>query len=141
MNESTPELEDVLQEEESEGVIEVPVRVASIGPVQTHVLPARDAIMRSVTVNDSVQQIVGGNLRRQKLTVWATSATSSGFLYIGTNKNEVESDLAARLPALVDTYVDGSPMIMEMTHTLPVWVKNTGAEIITLSFVAEDWAD
>lgn len=141
MSESTPELEDLQQEEEPDAVIEVPVRVVDIGPVQVHLLPARDAVMRNTSVTAAVQQIVGANLRRKSLTVWATADNASGFLYIGTDKNEVESNTAALLPAPVDTFADGAPVMLTMTHALQVWIKNPGENAITLSFVSEDWAD
>jgi hypothetical protein len=139
---STPELDDLQQEEESESIIEVPVCVKSIGPVQVHTLPARDAISRSVTANtDVVQQLVGGNLRRNRMVVWATSDTAAGFIFIGTDKNEVESETCARLPASVDTLVEGPPIMLTMHHAMPVWIKNTGDNPIIVSFIAEDWAD
>lgn len=137
----TPDLDDMQQLEEPEGMIRVPVRVVEIGPVQTHSLPARDAVMRSVTVDANVQQIVGRDLRRKTIRVWATAATASGELYIGTDKNEVESGTCAQLPAPVDTLANGIPNTLEMTHCLPLWVKNTGPNPITLSYVAEYWAD
>lgn len=139
---STPELEDLQQNNEREALIEVPVRVVDIGPVQVHLVPARDAVMRSVGVTqDVVQQLVGGNLRRKSLVVWATSATASGHIFIGTDKNEVESETSARLPAFLDSLVEGPPVMLTMTHCKPVWVKNTTANLMTVSFVAEDWAD
>jgi hypothetical protein len=137
---STPDLADLQQEEESDALIEIPVRVVDIGPVQVHQVPSRDAVMRNVIVSD-VQQIVGANLRRRSITVWATADTASGYVYIGTDKNEVESGTTARLPALVDTYTDGAPVTLTMTHALQIWVANPGVNPVTVSFVSEDWAD
>lgn len=140
-SESTPDLEDLQQEPEPDAFITVPVRVESIGTVQTHVIPARDASMRSVAVDSTVQQIVGANLRRQRIRVWATAATASNFVYIGTDKNQVESNTAARLPAVVDTYADGAPVILDMSHAKEIWVKCPPDVTAVLSIVTEDWAD
>jgi hypothetical protein len=134
---STPELNDLQQNNEHEAVIEVPVRVVDIGPVQVHTLPSRDAVMRSVTVDGNVQQIVGANLRRSKITVWATADVADQFVFIGTDKNEVESGTAARLPATIL----GTPVMLTMHHAVQLWVMTTGAEPVILSFVSEDWAD
>lgn len=142
---STPDLDDLQQNNEREATIEVPVRVVDIGSVQIHTLPARDASMRMITIvgGASAEQIVGGNLRRQKVTVWATaSGTDNLVLYIGCDKNTVESGNAAQLPAMNNIYTNGVPMPLVMTHTLPLWVASpVGSADIQLSVVTEDWAD
>ncbi len=138
---STPDLTDLQQEEETDAIIEVPVRLVNTATVQAHLLPSRDASMRSVTVDTNVQQIVGANLRRRIMRVWATAATASTIVYIGTDKNQVESSTAAVLPAVVDTLADGMPLVLPMTHGLQVWAKAVGANPVTLSVVTEDWAD
>lgn len=136
---STPELDDLQQNNEREAAIEVPVRVVDIGPVHVHQLPARDAIMRNVTVSSEAQQIVGGNLRRSYLAVWATGEVTGATVYVGVDKNEVESRTCAILPVIVN---DGSsPFILEMHHAKPVWVAHDGESVVTLSFISEDWAD
>ena len=137
---STPDLEDLQQNNERESAIEVPVRVVDIGPVQVHTLPNRDAVMRSTNVpNGTMQQLVGGNLRRQKMDLWATGEVTGGTLYVGVNQNEVESGTCAVLPIVVN---DGtSPFRLEMTHSLPVWVRNASGNDILVSFLAEEWAD
>lgn len=138
---STPDVADLQQEEETDGFVVLPVRVTDQGPVQVHQLPSRDASMRSVYVDENVQQIVGANLRRRTMTVWATAETASTFLYIGTDKNQVESGTAALLPAHLDDFTNGAPTQLTMTHALQVWVKAVGANPVTLSVVTEDWAD
>lgn len=140
-SEPTPDLDEVKQYQEQEALLKVPVSVESIGPVQVHTLPARDASMREIFVNDTTQQIVGLNLRRQKVSVWATAPDASTYVYIGSDKNQVESGTAARLPAPVDTYADGMPMVLTMTHTLQMWVKAAAGKTAQLSIVTEDWAD
>jgi hypothetical protein len=90
---------------------------------------------------DVVQHILGTDPRRKKVTIWATSATATGILYVGTDKNAVESLNSAQIPAVVDTYADGLPFKLEMTHCQGFWVKNTTANTMTLSYVAEYWAE
>lgn len=141
-NESTPDLDDVQQVEEPEPMLEVPVRITNSDPIQVHMLPALGAVSRSYTVaEDVVLQLVGANMRRKSLTVWATCATAGGHLYIGVDRNEVQSETCARMPAPVDSLVEGPPFILSMTHTAQVWVKNPGVNPVTVSFIAEDWAN
>lgn len=139
---STPDLEDVQQNNEREAKIEVPVRVVDIGSVQVHNLPARDAVMRMVTAtpDSSVIQLVGYDLRRSRLAVWAQSEADGDFVYIGVDKNEVESNNAARLVGEVPGGLAPS-LLLDMTHCMPVWVKNTGVNPVMVSFLAEYWAD
>lgn len=138
---STPELDDVQQNNEHEAVIEVPVRIVDQGPVQTHPLPARDAVMRAVTAvaGASVMQVVGGDLRRMKLTTWVRGVENGDFVYMGVDKNEVESNTAARMYASSPVAVSDTTLVH--THCLPVWVKNTGTNDVVVSFLAEYWAD
>lgn len=138
---STPELADLQQEEETDGYVVLPVRVTDQGPVQVHQLPSRDASMRSLHVGTEVQQIVGANLRRRKMIVWATAETASTFVYIGTDKNQVENGTAALLPAHLDDFTNGAPTQLTMTHAMQVWVRAAGVNPVTLSVVTEDWAD
>lgn len=137
---STPDLDDLQQNNEREAAIEVPVRVVDIGPVQVHTLPARDAVMRSVVMpTDTMQQLVGGNLRRNRMVIWATAEVSAGSVFVGVNKNEVESGTCAIMPAVVQ---DGTaPFELVMNHAMPVWVRNVSGNPITVSFLAEEWAD
>lgn len=139
---STPELDDLQQNNEHEALIEVPVRVVDMGPVHSHSIPARDAVMRSVTAvtDGSVMQIVGQDLRRSRLSVWAQGEVDGDFIYIGVNKNEVESGTSARMLGAVPGGLAPS-VLLDMTHTLPVWVRNTGVNPVIVNFVAEYWAD
>lgn len=139
-NDSTPDLDDIQQYEEPEPMLEVPIRITNSDPIQVHILPARGASMRSIHVSTTIQQIVGGNLRRKSITVWASRESASSYVYIGTDKNMVESGSAARLPAMLDTFADGAPVILEMTHTQPLWAMSPGGPVM-LSVVTEDWAD
>jgi len=142
--EPTPGLDQLQQEGETDGGIEVPVKVREMPIVQVHPLPARDAVMRSVvaTTDNSTQQLVGLDLRRKRITVWATSATADGVVYVGSDKNEVESGTASLFPAVVDTLANGVPMVVTMEHCMPLWVRNPDdANPVTVSYVAEYWAD
>ena len=139
-SESTPDLDDLQQENEPDAIISVPVRVESIGPVQVHHLPARDAVMRSTTMpTGTMQQLVGGNLRRSRFLMWATAEVTGATLFVGVNKNEVEAGTALVYPVDVN---DGTPpLVLEMFHALPVWVRNAYGSDVLVSFLAEDWAD
>jgi hypothetical protein len=138
---STPELDDLQQNNEREAPIEVPVRVVDIGSIQAHIIPARDAVMRSVTAvaGAAVMQLVGKDLRRQKLVTWVRGVEDGDFVYMGVDKNEVESETAAQIFASSAVAVSDTSLIH--THCLPVWVKNTGSNDVTVSFLAEYWAD
>jgi hypothetical protein len=139
---STPEFADVQQELEPDAMIEVPVRVVDIGAVQVHQLPARDAVMRGITIppDRSVIQIVGGDLRRSRLLIWAQGEADGDIIQLGVDKNEVESGTGAHMIAIAPGTLAPSRVI-EMRHTRPVWVINPGTNPVILSFLAEYWAD
>lgn len=141
---STPPLNDLMQLEDDEGPIVVPVRVVQItDPTRVQPMPARDSGMRSivVTANSATQSLLGRDLRRSRVTVWATAATANGTLLLGSDKNEVESGTAALLPAMINTLVNGAPPMLTVMHCQQLWVRNAGANDITVSYVSEYWAD
>lgn len=137
----TPELDDLQQLEPSEGMIKVPVKVVEItDPVQVHRLPARGAVMRSVVATeDAVQQLVGYDLRRSRLTIWG-DAVANGVIILGTRKDEVEQETATRWPVQINTGANGVAPVLVMNHCEAVWVKAKG-ENATVSYIAEYWAD
>lgn len=139
---STPDLDDLQQNNEHEPALKVPVNVVEIGPVQVHRLPARDAVMRSVTAvpGAGVMQLVGKDLRRSRIVVWSQGEADGDFIYIGVDKNEVESGTAAQMLATVVGGLDHS-VVLNMSHAMPLWVRNTGVNPVTVSFLAEYWAD
>lgn len=139
---STPDLDDLQQQEEDDTGIIVPVRVREIGPVSVHNLPARDAVMRCATAVGSAgpMQLVGRDLRRSRILVWAHGEADGDFIYIGSDKNEVESGTSARIFAAVPGGLDRATFL-DMTHAMPLWVRNTGVNPIIVNFVAEYWAD
>lgn len=138
---STPDI-DELQQLEEDPTPSVMVRVEEVlSPVQVHRLPARDVVMRNAVVSGTVQQLVGRDLRRSKITIWATAGTASAGVYIGTRLDEVEQGTCAILPALIDTFADGPTPLLEMNHCESIWVKRSGDNDVTVSFVAEYWAD
>lgn len=139
---STPDLEDLQQNNEREAAIEVPVRIVDQGPVQTHLIPARDAIMRSVTAvaGAEAMQIVGRDLRRSRIIVWCHGEADGDFIFIGSDKNEVESGSSAQMLADVPGGLDRATDL-SMTHVMPIWVRNVGTNPVTVNFVAEYWAD
>ncbi len=139
-SESTPELDDLQQEETPEGLIRVPVKVVEIGPLEVHRLPNRGAVMRSVTATeDVVQMLVGYDLRRSRLTIWG-DAVANGVIILGTRKDEVEQETAARWPVQINTGVNGVAPVLVMEHCEAVWVKAKG-ENAQVSYIAEYWAD
>ena len=141
MTDSVPDLDDLQQQEEPEGLIVVPVKIVESEQLRVHNLPNRRAILRNVIANGTdVQQIVGGNLRRQKLTVWAVCADVGTWLWIGTDRADVESNTAARLHCgLIGTAP--APVQLVMNHAAPVWVRSSSAQLVNVSFLAEEWAD
>lgn len=141
--ESSPDMEDLKQYDDADTSLKVPVRIEQIDvPVMVHPLPARNGSARSVGVPSGApaQQIVGRDLRRTKLTVWAT-ADASAFLEIGTNRDEVDGGSGALLPALADDLSDGAPVMIVMTHCEAVYVRNSTGAGATFSYVAEYWGD
>lgn len=142
---SMPDMDVLVQRDEIEPFIRVPVSVEEInGPVTVHHLPARDAVMRNVTLpaDGRLVQLVGMESRRSRIRLWATSATAFNTYCIGTAKDEVEASTATLVPAVVDTGAGGVPFILDMTHRMPLWAKNVGGtNIITVSYIAELWAD
>lgn len=139
---STPDLDDLQQNNEREAAIKVPVRVVEIGPVQVHGVPARDAVMRSVTVvpGAGVMQLVGRDLRRSRVQVWAHAEADGDYIYIGSDKNEVESGSSARIYGAVPGGLDRATFL-DMSHIMPLWVSNPVVNPIIVNFVAEYWAD
>ncbi len=138
---STPELEDLQQLEPDEGMIKVPVKVVEItDPVQVHTLPARGAVMRSVTATeDRPEMLVGYDLRRKSLAIWG-DAVANGYVFIGTRRDEVEQGTAARWPVQINTGANGNAPVLYMTHCEAVFVKAIGENAV-ISYIAEYWAD
>lgn len=139
---STPDLDDVQQLEEPERPINVPVRVTEMPPVRTQALPARDAVMRNATAVGGAgpMQLVGRDLRRSRILVWAHGEADGDFIYIGSDKNEVESGTSARIFAAVPGGLDRATFL-DMSHVMPLWVRNSGVNPVMVNFVAEYWAD
>jgi hypothetical protein len=138
--EGTPELDDLQQEDMPEGMLKVPVKVIEIPTLEVHKLPARRAVMRSVTATeDVVQQLVGYDLRRSRLTIWG-DAIANGVIILGTRKDEVEQETAARWPVQINTGVNGIAPALTMEHCEAVWVKAKGENAV-VSYIAEYWAD
>lgn len=139
---STPDLDDLQQNNEREAAIEVPVRVVDIGSVQVHKLPARDAVMRNVTAvpGASVMQLVGRDLRRSRITVWCHAEADGDYIYIGSDKNEVESGTSARIFGAVPGGLDRATKL-DMSHAMPLWVRNPVNNPVIVNFIAEYWAD
>lgn len=140
-----PDMDTLEQREDVEAFIRVPVKVEEInGPVTVHHLPARDAVLRNVTLpaDGTLVPIVNLESRRSRVRLWATSAAAFNTYCIGVDKSEVQAGTAALVPAVIDTGAGGTPFVLDMTHRMPLWAKNVGGtNIITLSYIAELWAD
>lgn len=63
----TPDLDEVQQTDPQVPALDVDV----IGPVQAHALPARTCVMHNVTVGATATQILGRDLRRGRVLLWA----------------------------------------------------------------------
>lgn len=139
---STPDLEDLQQHDERDAIVEVPVRVVDIGPVQVHHVPARDAVMQSVTAvaGAPAMHLVGRDLRRSRITVWCHGEADGDFIFIGSDKNAVESGMSARIFAANPGGLARATML-DMSHVMPLWVRNIGVNPVMVSYVAEYWAD
>lgn len=130
----TPNLDEVQQTEPDAPALDVDV----VGPVQTHALPARTSVMHNVTVGTATTQILGRDLRRGRVLLWAY-ASAAALYYVGTRDDEVTSGTSAKLVAVKN---DGSalPHVLELRHCEPVYVKaSTGT--VDVQYVMEQWAD
>lgn len=129
MSESTPDLEDLYQEED-ERVIVVPVRlIEAESPVRVQLLPSRHGVSRSYTTAATDAEpipLLGADLRRRRATIVALGAE----IYVG-DREMVKSSQAARWPSSV-------PLVIE--HTEMIYARAaTGSA--TVSVVTENWAD
>jgi hypothetical protein len=125
MEQSTPDLEDV-QQQESEG-LRVPVRLD--GPVRVQVLPSRHGVSRSYASKATDPEpipLLGGDDRRRRATLVAIGDA----MYVGP-REDVKSGAAALWP-------DGVPLVIE--HTEQVYAR-AASDTATISVIAENWAD
>lgn len=131
----TPDLDEVEQLEPEAACLDVDVR----GPVRVHALPSRHAIMHQVTVGTTPVQIMGRDLRRARVLLWAVAEAAAAY-YVGTRDDETAAGTAAAALAAADDGSGGAPMVLELRHSEPLYVRAvTGT--VTVSFVVEQWAD
>lgn len=130
----TPELDELQQQEPETPALDVDV----VGPVQTHALPARTSVMHNVSVGTTATQILGRDMRRGRVVLWAY-ASSAALFYVGTRSDEVQAGTAAKLVAVKN---DGSalPQVLELRHCEAVYVKASSGTV-DVQYVAEQWAD
>lgn len=129
MNDSTPELDEIQQDEEHQ-LIEVPVRVVeTCSPVRVQVLPSRHGVSRSYSSTNTDAEpipLLGADLRRRRATIVAADDS----IYVG-DRELVKSSQAALWPA-------GVPLVIE--HTSMVYARAATATA-TVSVITENWAD
>src|SRR5690606_30392885 len=130
----TPDLDELQQDEPTVPALDVDV----IGPVRTHALPARTCVMHNVTVGATATQILGRDLRRGRVLLWAY-ADAAALYYVGTRDDEVTSGTSAKLVAAPN---DGSavPQVLELRHCEAVYVR-AASGTVDVQYVAEQWAD
>lgn len=129
MNESTPDLDELQQDEEDRPIV-VPVRlIEAESPVRVQLLPSRHGVSRSFTTSATDAEptpLLGGDLRRRRATIVAIGAD----IYVG-DREMVKSAQAARWPA-------GIPLVIEHTEQVYARAATTTA---TVSVISENWAD
>ncbi len=99
----TPDLDEMQQQDPAVPALDVDV----IGPVQVHALPARTGVMHNVTVGDTATQILGRDLRRGRVLIWAASGAGQSVAAYDTGDVDASSSVgdelvtiaAASLPA------------------------------------------
>jgi hypothetical protein len=122
-----PEVDELEQESHIEPIT-VPVRLD--GPVMVHLLPARHALSRGLSVADTASEVLSGrDLRRASIRIWSALQP----IYVGFSKQEVDIGTAAVLPV---------GLILTMTNIRQIWVRSaTPAQVATVSWILESWAD
>jgi hypothetical protein len=127
--ESTPDLEEIQQEEEERALV-VPVKVVeTLSPVRVQLLPSRHGVSRSYTTDSTDAEpvpLLGGDLRRRRATIIAIGAA----IYVG-DREMVKQGQAAQWPELV-------PLVIEHTEQVYARAATTSA---TVSVISENWAD
>lgn len=122
-----PDLSELLQEDQ-ETLPAVDVRHR--GPVQAHVLPARDGYSRSVSVTNVADslEIIPADPRRAYVTFLVTGTP----VYLGHDKQAVLSGVAGILPI-------GTALTLRATA--PVYILATTAGPAVVSYWVGQWAD
>jgi hypothetical protein len=108
------------------------VRVKHEGPQLHHVLPARNAYSRNVTVQSTadptqLEQIAAGDPRIRYIIILA----STNPVYIGHDKQSVADGICGILPVGTS---------LTLPTSAPIWVRSTTATAI-VSWWAGNWAD
>lgn len=137
-----PQLEELQQreyEEETPLDHRLDVRVDEItDPVRVHLLPAKHAILQSMTINSTeVATLFTRDIRRSRALIWAEADTVE-HLHISTRKDEVESGTAAQMIVTDGTVV--SPQPLELYCCDAVYAR-TFSGLAVVSFLLEYWAD
>lgn len=128
-NESTPDLDEIQQEEDERALV-VPVRVVeTMSPVRVQLLPSRHGVSRSfssLATDTEPTPLMGADLRRRRATIVATG----DMMYVG-ERELVKNAQAALWPENV-------PLVIE--HTEQVYARAAATDAI-ISVITENWAD
>lgn len=134
MNESTPELPELYQEDPT---IDVKGEVKVVNVVRVQNLPSRHGVSTNYTMQENTPlALLGANKRRRRVVLLAmapTGSVSRGF-YVG-ELDSVTAGYAALWPYNV-------PLILENTEQVYVMPDGSGlAPGHLISVISEDWAD
>jgi hypothetical protein len=124
-DEPTPDLADVLQDEQPPAGLAVLVRQE--GTVYTRERPTRAGGARTELLQTSPESIAGADPRRKRLLICPVD----GAIYIGTDRSSVNAGSAARWPQGV---------VLELFHHDQVYAAAVTGTVIT-AVIVEQWAD
>jgi len=101
-------------------------------PVRTQSLPARGAVMQSVTVSTALREVFGKDLRRARAVVWPLAEETAVQFFVGPRRDEVQQGTAAMM--------DTSAGPLELKNTEALYARTVSGDAV-LSFLLEYWAD
>lgn len=134
-NDPQPDLDEVQQRETDETPADT--RMICVvdeirDPVRVQTLPARLAVLQSVTVTSVAREVFGKDLRRARAVFWPLAQTPAVQLYVGTRRDEVQAGTAA-----IMTTDFGS---LEMKNDQPLYARAVTTDVV-VSYLLEQWAD
>lgn len=143
--EITQDVGDLQQRESEKDDVKIYVCVDEIkDPVRAWILPHRDLVMSNVIVVDGpAVHVIADDLRRGKLTIMALAAAgdTNTNIRFATTKEEIENGGGILWPARPPGSSSGPPL--EIHSTKGIWAKMEAndAATVTVSYIAEYWAE